>query len=220
MLYKVMRDDGTTAYGRDGWDLPRGSRRGSWRRVTGPLIPCENGLHVCREQDLISWIQGERLYEAEARGDQVDGGDKLVVREARLVRRVAGWNETTLRLFAADCAERALLGEQKAGREPDRRLWAAVKAARDYAHGLISQAELAAARAAAWAAAGAAARDAAWDAVGAAAGAAAWDAAWDAAGAAAGAAAWYAVGAAAGAAEREWQSNRLSEYLSGKRGTA
>jgi hypothetical protein len=90
---------------------------------------------------------------------------------------------------------------------------AALKAAEDFANGLIGVAALDAARVAAWAAARAAVGDearaaagaAAWAAVGDAARAAAWAAAWatvgvavgDAARVAAGAAAWVAVGDAA-----------------------
>jgi hypothetical protein len=94
----------------------------------------------------------------------------------------------------------------------DPRVEAALKAAEDFANGLIGAAALAAAGDAAWdaawaaagATAGAAARAAAWAAARATAGAAAWDAAWAAARAAAwaaaGAAAWAAAGAAALAA--------------------
>ena len=39
------------------------------------------------------------------------------------------------RLFACDCAERALSRERDAGREPDPRSWAAVEIARRYARG-------------------------------------------------------------------------------------
>lgn len=38
-------------------------------------------------------------------------------------------------LFACDCAERILLRERQAGREPDSSIWATVAAARDYAQG-------------------------------------------------------------------------------------
>ena len=41
------------------------------------------------------------------------------------------------RLFAADCAERALLRERELGREPDDRSWAAVLTARRYANGEV-----------------------------------------------------------------------------------
>jgi hypothetical protein len=95
----------------------------------------------------------------------------------------------------------------------DPRSLAALDVAERHAHGLATDAELAAARAAAWAAAGAAAgeaaRAAAWAAAGAAAGEAAWAAAWAAAGAAAGAAAWKAVWSAA----RDKQATDLRTVL-------
>jgi hypothetical protein len=85
----------------------------------------------------------------------------------------------------------------------DPRILAALDVAERYARGEATDSELAAARAAAWAAAGdaagAAARAAAWAAAGDAAGAAVWAAAGDAAGAAA----WAAAGDAAGAAQRD-----------------
>lgn len=120
----------------------------------------------------------------------------LVLREEWVPSRL-------LRLFACDCAERALTREREAGREPDPRSWQAVEVARQHADGQTTDAELAAARAAARAAAGAAGA-AAWAAAGAAAGDA-WDAAGDAA--------WDAAGAAAGDAERLWQIQHLREML-------
>ena len=44
-----------------------------------------------------------------------------------------------LRLFGADCAERALLRERERGREPDARSWVAVEAARQFAAGAIAE---------------------------------------------------------------------------------
>ena len=64
-----------------------------------------------------------------------------------------------LRLFAADCAERALLREREVGREPDARSWKALEVARAFIRGEATREELnAAAAAAARAAAAAAAR--------------------------------------------------------------
>ena len=94
------------------------------------------------------------------------------------------------RLFAADCAEHVIhLFQQQ--RPADTRPRHAIETARRYACGLATDAEQAAARAAAWDAARAAARAAAWDA--------ARDAAWD----------------AARDAETVWQRNRLSAYWAG-----
>ena len=140
------------------------------------------------------------------------------------------------RLFACDCAERVLPIFEKSS-PGDMRPRQAIETSRRFANGLATQAELEAARAAAWAAAWDAADAAAWDAADAAR-AAAWDAAWDAADAA-WVAAWAANSAAARAAadaaraaardaawaansaaysaanntEREWQAERLKQYL-------
>ena len=91
--------------------------------------------------------------------------------------------EKIARLMAADFAEQVLPIWTKYSQ--DTRPELAIKAARDFANGLINREQLAAAWDAAWDAA----RDAAWAAVGAAAGAAAWAAAWNAR-----AAAWAAAG--------------------------
>jgi hypothetical protein len=143
-------------------------------------------------------------------------GDKVVVRQARVLRKVDAWNDRNLRLFACDCAERVLPLFEK-DHPNDNRPRAAIETARRFANGQATWEELDAtwaAVAAAWAA-----WDAARDAARAAAGAAARDAAW----AAAGAAAWAAAGAAAGAAARDaawdgaraWQADRLLVHYGG-----
>ena len=209
--WKVLNGDGSACRGGSGkWPLPHDGKPGEWIEVKGELVPCQNGLHLCRRQDLLGWL-GPAIYEVEYDGERVDAGDKIVVRRARLLRRVETWTERSAREFAADCAEAALLGELAEGRETDKRLWEAVEAARAYARGEIGAEVLAAAGAAAGDAALAAAGDAAGDAAAgdaaagdaaagaAAAGAAAWDAAWAAAWDAAwAAAAWAAARAAAG----------------------
>ena len=97
--------------------------------------------------------------------------------------RAVDGHQREMRLFAVDCARMVqhLMTDQ---RSID-----ALDVAERYANGLATDQERAAARAAAWAAAGDAARAAAWAAAGDAAWAAAGDAAWDAARAAAWAAA-------------------------------
>jgi len=168
-------------------------RIGAWVAVEGPLALCENGIHVARgEAELVDWLSDE-VYEVEVRGERIDSDSKACVRECRLVRRVETLNDRTLRLFAADCAERALSRVAS----PDPRSVEAVRVARLFAEGGATESELAAAGDAAWAAAWDAAGDAAW----AAAGDAAWAAAWD----------------AAGDAEREWQAQRLRYYINGEK---
>jgi len=220
-LYKVLAPCRRSCHGGSHTWEP-----GVWYTVEGELVACKRGFHLCRANDLLEWLHAE-IWHAEARGQIVDGGNKLVVRSARITTPTA-WGDTTARLFAADCAERALA----VAKVTDARSHAAVKAAREFAGGLID----AAAGAAAWAAARDAARDAAGDAARDAAKAAAWaaarDAAWDAAGDAARAAARAAAGAAAGdvagdaaraaaraaawVAERAWQTKRLVAYIEGR----
>lgn len=234
MLYKVLNLDGTPCHGGVGaWPLPTqradGWEPGEWREVTGELVPCENGLHLCaNERQLLKWL-GSAIFEAEYDGEGLDGDDKVVVRRARLLRKVDTWDERSARSFAADCAERvlALLERELPG---DGRASAAIETARRFAVGEASRDELAAAWNAAWAAswdvawdadgivardaAGSAARDAAKAAAKAAA-MDAWDAAMDASWYAV-LASWYAGGDAARDAERDWQTERLRQYLIGE----
>jgi hypothetical protein len=235
VLYKVLSKDSKPYHGGIGkWPLPKNGEPGEWLTVKGKLLPCMNGLHLCRESDLIYWL-GPTIYEAEYNGHLVEHENKVVVRKARLVRQLDSWNERTARLFSCDCAEYVLHYFEKKYPD-DSRVRTAIEVGRLYADGKATLEDLraawAAARAAAWAAAraaaGAAARAAAWDAARAAARAAAWDAAWDAARAAAWdaaraaawdaarAAAWIAAGAEAGAVVRAWQIQRLMEYLRGE----
>jgi hypothetical protein len=215
-LYKVTGEHGESWHGGSGkWVKNR------WRTVSGEIIPCENGLHLCRPQDLIAWL-GPVIWEAEVEGDLVEADDKVIAAKARVVRRIENWNERTARLFAADCAERVLPIFEKHQPNDDRPR-KAIESARAFANGKVDRKALAAARAAAWAAA-----DAAGAAARAAARAAAWaaaDAAWDAAGAAADAAwaaawaaAWDAAGAAAWAPFGKWATDRLFDYLEGRAG--
>jgi hypothetical protein len=182
--YKFLTADGHAAHGVGKWNLPQGDQPGEWMPdIQGGIVPCSNGYHACRPQDVALWLNAT-MYELEYEGDIIEANDKVVGRRARLLRKIDAWDDRTARLFAADCAERVLpiFEKERPGDDRPRR---AIQAARDYANGIID----------------AAARDAARDA----ARAAAWDAAWDAAGAAA----WD----AARDAEHSWQSAHLLEML-------
>ena len=228
-LFKVTAEDGSSCHGGRGtWSLPTRNADGTWtpgraREVSGPLVPCENGLHLCRGDQLPLWL-GPRISVAEydTREPALDPGDKIVVTRARLPRGTP-WDERIARHFACDCAERALA---RAAR-PDPRSVEAVRVARAYAEGRATLAEMdaawgeardaaasvacpSAAAAASWAAAWAAAANLA----AAHAAAAAWAAARFAA-AAARDAAWGEARDAAMAAEREYQTDRLLHYLNG-----
>ena len=173
-LYKVLGGDDQPINGGQGkWFLPRRGKPGKpgkWMPpVVGPIVPCENGYHLCERKDVLTWVASDsvRVYTAEGRGDSASGGNKNAFREARLTRFVGSLDSRQLRHFAADCAERVLPIFEKA-RPGDDRPRKAIRAARDFADGKISAAARAAAEDAAWAAA----EDAARAAAGAAAGAA------------------------------------------------
>ena len=213
--YKVLNNKGECINGGKGkWYLPTKQKDGTWEPgkwmpvIDGELEACRHGYHLCRPNDLIFWLN-EAIFEAEFVGESVNICNKIVVRKARLVRKIENWNEKTARLFACDCAEHVLpiFEKQYPG---DKRPRHAIKTARRFALGTATQDELDAARTAAWEAAWEAAR-AAWEAARAAArtaeGAAARTAAW-----AAGEAAWDA-GEAVWDAEMKWQTKKLLKII-------
>ena len=160
MLFKVLNEDGTCYNGGTGkWLLPHDGQPGDWMpAIEGELEPCENGYHLCRKTDLLDWL-GPDIYEAECRGECIEADYKIVVREARLLRKLA-WNERTARLFACDCAE-YILYLYEAAYPNDARPRNAIEMARRYANNEATDQELTAAWADAWDATWAAARDAA-----------------------------------------------------------
>ena len=155
--YKVTGPKGEACYGGSGsWPLPSGARPGKFLTVDGKIAACHRGLHFCREDQLVEWL-GPAIWVFEPRGEIVDVGNKLVCGKGRLVSHCSGWNERTARLFAVDCATRALNREKRSGRTPDKSSYDALKVARRFANGDATSDELAAAGDAAWHAAGAAA---------------------------------------------------------------
>ena len=160
-LYKVLDENNRSMHGGDAVWTP-----GEWMpAVEGTLVPCLNGYHLCRAADLVNWI-GPAIWLAEYQGERIDRDSpqtdrdetQVIVRQARIVHRLDTWNERTARLFACDCAERALpIFEREA--PGDRRPRQAVSTARRFANAHATEAERAAAWAATWDAARAAARE-------------------------------------------------------------
>ena len=89
------------------WPVPAGGRAGSWVEANGALEPCARGVHVCRAGDLPYWLHDE-LWETQVEGEQLEGTDCLVVRRARLLRRVEGWQREGARSFVEACAQHAV----------------------------------------------------------------------------------------------------------------
>lgn len=151
-FWKVLNADRTAYHGGTGrWPEP-----GEWWEVTGEIVPCQHGLHVCRREDLVKWL-GPTIWEVEVEGEQLAAEDKVVVRRARLVKQLTTWNDRTARVFACDCAEAVLSIYEKVGKSTAPRN--AIAVARRFANGEATDEEMAAARAAARAAAGSAQTD-------------------------------------------------------------
>lgn len=203
--YKVLGKGGISCNGGTGhWLLPLGNKPGLWMDKIDPIIPCQRGYHLCRKEDLIYWIN-EEIYEAEGRGKyKRHDNNKDVFPEARLIRKLDNWNNRTIRLFAADCAEHVLhIFEEENPKDDRPRI--VIQASRDFANGKISDvamsAAMVAAGAAAWAATGSLARAAVWDV--------SWIAVWAGS-------VWAGEVATGNGEECKWQTKRLFCYLQGQ----
>jgi hypothetical protein len=138
-IYKVLASDGVSPHhgGSGKWFVPKGKRPGKWMPVIKDIQPCERGYHFVNLEQLPTW-SGPTLYEVEVRGQVIHRADKSVAEQARLIRKVETWNEKTLRLFAADCAEH-VLGIYERVYPKDDRPRKAIQTARDFANGLIDR---------------------------------------------------------------------------------
>ena len=155
-LYKVLLANGCSPYatvnGRPvQWPLPDGDKPGARVEAKGGLVACENGVHLCRRNDLIHWLVGPEIYEAEAGGEIIEAGNKVVCRSARLLRRINTWTDTTAQLIKADCAEHVLDVWERHYPE-DARPREAIAASRALARGEITARAAASAASAAYAA--------------------------------------------------------------------
>jgi hypothetical protein len=88
------------------WPTPAGGAPGAWVEVEGNLDACRRGVHVCDAPDLAHWIHDE-LWALETEGESIAGTDCIVVRRARLVRRIDAWSTGAAQRFADACIEHA-----------------------------------------------------------------------------------------------------------------
>jgi hypothetical protein len=184
-------------------------KAGQTVKVKTPVVICENGLHASvKALDALKYAPGAKIERVLCWGEVIQQEDKLaaqyrkclwVADATRTLHELAIWNaKNALELAKVD----------------DERCWNALKVKEQWLDGNATDAELAAARNAAWDAARNAARAAAWDAARDAAWNAAWDAAWDAARDAARAAAWDAARDAArnAAWDAAWNAARAAAW--------
>ena len=107
-FFKALNTDGTPIHGSGKWSLPTDDGPGDWMpEISGPLVFCKNGYHACRPEDLAKWL-GATIYELEYRGEIIEGDEKVVVQQARLIREIDTWTKRSMLLFAVDCAQHVL----------------------------------------------------------------------------------------------------------------
>ena len=163
--YKVLSNGRSCHGGRGKWTP---NRR---RSVKDALVPCKNGIHYCRDSQVLAWLDDE-LWEFVdlTPGEAIDAGDKMVTRAGKVTKKYEAWNERTARLFAVDCSRIAV--NRYAGHDQRELLHACL----DVLIGCARAAE-SAAESAAWSASESAALSAAESA----SWSAAWSASWSAA---------------------------------------
>ena len=168
--------------GRERYGSRRKIEAGKTYRVKGPPVLCEHGLHASASIiDALGYAPTDAKYASlvDLGGTVELDTDKAVATERTVIWMVDV--ERTLHEFACWCAEQALKVERKAGREPDKRSWEAIRVKCLWLKGKATDKELAAAwdgagdASAAARAASIAVSIAAWDGAGAAR-AAAWEA--------------------------------------------
>jgi hypothetical protein len=179
LAWHFLKDDWRVASGNEpAWII------GERREIDGDIRLCHRGYHYGRDiTSALAYAPGAVCCRVEVEDGEVDSDGKGVSRWRRLV---AGGDVTReLRLFAVECAERALTREREQGREPHADSWRACEVTRRYAMGEATDDEISAARSAA--------ESAAWSAAESVAESAARS--------------------AAESAERKWQAARLTEMI-------
>ena len=156
MLFKSLKKDNTSPFANFDYAtyLPKNGKPGKWLPKVVNLTLCSSGWHGCEDGDILEYLNAN-IYEIETRGEVLKDSNKFTAQQIRLVRKCAGWNEMTARLFACGCAAHVLKIFEK-HRPSDKRPRETIKTARRFARGKATQEELAAAWDAAWAAARAA----------------------------------------------------------------
>lgn len=97
------------------WPRPLPAADGDWLQVEdGPLVPCRNGLHACRIEQLSYWIADE-LWEVELGDEWIETRHSIVARRARLVRRIEAWEGAAAGAFTRACLARAEAAFARAG---------------------------------------------------------------------------------------------------------
>ena len=104
--YKFLALDAVGRFSEFRWPLPAGREPGVWVEADAELDVCRHGIHACRADQLLDWIDDE-LWEIELGGELVESDTMLVAQRGRLLRRVDAWDGGAAHEFADVCVWRA-----------------------------------------------------------------------------------------------------------------
>lgn len=130
--WKFLRDDCRSSFGSEPpWQV------GETRSHVGRIALCDSGYHDAPTIfDALHYAQGNVLARTKVGGDSIV--DDIVGRAKRVSQELTVLAirdvECQLRLYACDCARRAMLRERAIGVEPHKSLWKAIRFARLYAY--------------------------------------------------------------------------------------
>ena len=127
--YHFLKDDMTAGSGNEpAWV------EGEERTYDGPVALCQSGYHSSPSwYDTMKYAPGYMACIVEVSTPIASDKTKAVSQTRKLI--TAHNARSVLIRWACDCAERALLREREAGREPNIHSWKAVEVARKYAQG-------------------------------------------------------------------------------------
>jgi hypothetical protein len=101
VAYKFLRSGRIGLFSRFRWPDP-----GIWVEAAGDIDTCRSGIHACRTEDLPWWLADE-LWEIELRDPARVDGHKLVATAGCLRSRVEGWTPACAQEYAEVSAWRA-----------------------------------------------------------------------------------------------------------------
>jgi len=110
-LFKPLLDDGIDYFHDHKWILPSNGQNGIPCETQGELVLNENGLHLCRAEDLIYYLYAApHIFRVEYEGDIVVCPQRVLASKAWIPAKgeLNSWDEISQRLFACDCASLVL----------------------------------------------------------------------------------------------------------------
>jgi hypothetical protein len=104
IAYKFLARGAVGPFTGFAWPAPSAAAPARW--VEAPDRQEDHGIHACRARDLAFWLDAE-LWRAELADPVSDGQRQVISPRARLLERIAAWDEAAARGFAEACLWRA-----------------------------------------------------------------------------------------------------------------